>query len=647
MNTIAPTGEAALPVVAAAPKPRVSSVWLLTTTMIATAALIFTWVLPLAAPAGVPWTISWWALAFGFAAAEIAAVTIRVNQDSHTISLSEIPLVFGLALAAPLALIVGRFLGSASALVFYREQPPLKLAFNLALFNLEAAVAIAVYRTLLGTASPNSLHGWAAALLAVGLSVLTSAALVDAVIVIHDARRQFIELARSFSVGSLMSFSVAFLGMVSIALVWHDRFAFILLAGLVGIFFLLLRVYSDMSRRHDDLSAVQTFTARISRAGSTFEIATTALDECRSVLRTEFADLVMLDPDSGEPRRLAVLADGSVTTEKMDAGAFAPVRAELAATREPVAFGADHGESITRYFAGLDFGSGIVVPVQRDGDLVGVIAVGNRIGPVKDFGQPDIELLKALARQVAVTLERAELVETLQSEIAAKEDLIRSKDSLVATVSHELRTPLTAVLGYAEILAEQASDGGDPVSHEMAKSISTEATGLGNIVEDLLVAARDELGQLSVAPVLSDVDQIVISIVEGSLTRSDAIEMQILPARAYCDPQRVRQVVRNLLENAHRYGGEHVRIEVESDGASVHVRICDDGVGVPDRKREVMFAPYSSAHPPGTQPDSVGIGLTVSRRLARMMGGDIVYLRQAGWTVFDLIIPLTGPERTS
>jgi len=644
MNTIAPATEPHVPAVAAAPKPRVASVWLMTAVMIAVAALIFTWVLPLAAPDGVPWTISWWALALGFAAAEIAAVTIRFNQDSHTISLAEIPLVFGLTLAAPVALVVGRVLGSLGALMFYREQPPLKLAFNLALFNVETGIAILVYRTWLGSASPNSLFGWLGALVAVATAVVVSAALVDAVIAIHDARRKFTELVRSFAVGSLISVSVGFLGMVSIALVWHDRFAFVLLAGLVGIFFLLMRVYGAMSRRHDDLSAVHSFTARISRAGSTFEIATTALDECRTVLRSELADLVMLDPDSGEPRRLAVLADGSVTTQRMDARAFSPVRAELEATREPVLFGAEHRENIARYFAGLEFGSGIAVPVESSDELVGVIAVGNRIGPVKKFSQPDIELLKALARQVAVTLERAELIESLQSEISAKEDLIRSKDSLLATVSHEMRTPLTAVLGYAEILGEQADAENDRERRVMVNAIATEATDLGNIVEDLLVSARDELGSLSVTPVLTEVDQTVLSIVEGSLTRSDNIEMRISVARAYCDPQRVRQIVRNLLENARRYGGEQIRVEVDADGEAVHVRICDDGLGVPEEMREEMFAAYKSAHAAGTQPDSVGIGLTVSRRLARMMGGDIVYRREDGWTVFDVTIPFT-PER--
>ncbi|NND03142.1 MAG: hypothetical protein HKN91_10170, partial [Acidimicrobiia bacterium] len=336
MNTIAPPAEAPpAPVVHAAPKPRVAPVWLLTFGMALVGAALVLFAHPRSAPADIPWALDWWALAIGFAVAELAAVKISFGRDSHTISLSEIPLVFGLALASPIALIGGRLLGSTAILVFYRQQPPLKLAFNVALFNLETAIAIAVYRAWLGDLSPNSLYGWGGILLAVIAAVFTSAAMVDAVIALHDGIRKFTELARSFATGSLISVSVGFLGMVSVALVWHDRWAFVLLAGMVTIFFMLMRVYGSMSRRHDDLKAVFDFTAGLSRAQSSQDIATLALDECRSVLRCELADIVMFDPATGEPERLAINADGEIHSQRMDSRTVASVRAQLSATSEP------------------------------------------------------------------------------------------------------------------------------------------------------------------------------------------------------------------------------------------------------------------------------------------------------------------------
>ncbi len=211
-------------------------------------------------------------------------------------------------------------------------------------------------------------------------------------------------------------------------------------------------------------------------------------------------------------------------------------------------------------------------------------------------------------------------------------------------VSHEMRTPLTTVLGYAEILGEEAAADGDPDRLEILKSIAGEAANLDNIVEDLLTAARDDLGDLSIAPRLTDVADEVLAVVNGSLVPEDDIVTDIEPTRAYTDPQRVQQIVRNLLENARQWGGDSIRIGVGSDGSLVHVYVSDDGAGVDVDLVPAMFARYKPAHLQGSLTRSVGIGLTLSRRLARMMGGDLKYFRHDGWSVFDLTLPLTGPR---
>ena len=360
------------------------------------------------------------------------------------------------------------------------------------------------------------------------------------------------------------------------------------------------------------------------------------------MLGVEVADLVMIDRDSRAAYRLALLPDGRVTQHDLEEAAFAPVRAELEATGEPVLFGADHPDRIARYLEGLDLGSGIVVPVESDDTLVGAIAVGNREGPAKTFHRADIELLRALAHQVAATLERAGLVQRLQEEISSNQDLIRSKDGLIAAVSHEMRTPLTAVLGYAEILGEQAVADADPERLEVLKAIVSEAANLDNIVEDLLTAARNELGEFSVAPRMIDVDQEVRTIVENSLDRA-GIDTRISRARAYADPQRLGQIVRNLLENARRYGGDQILVEVDTAGQAARIRISDNGVGVPENRRDDLFKGSSNGRIAGVErPGAIGIGLPLSRRLAKMMGGNIVYYRDEGWTVFELSVP-QGP----
>ena len=219
-------------------------------------------------PTDAPWRLQWWVLGLAFALAEMAAVEIRYSHETHTISPAEIPLVFGLTMATPAALLVGRVVGSFLALAFYREQRPLKLAFNVSLFAAETAIAVAVYRLWLGGASPNGPYGWLGAMLAVSIAVVTSAIMVDAVMALHDGRRSFSELVRSFSdrFADQRHHGVRW-GWSPWVAVWRDPAALLLLAGLVGIFYSFMRAFGAMSRRHDDLLAVHEFTARVAGGG--------------------------------------------------------------------------------------------------------------------------------------------------------------------------------------------------------------------------------------------------------------------------------------------------------------------------------------------------------------------------------------------
>ena len=102
------------------------------------------------------------------------------------------------------------------------------------------------------------------------------------------------------------------------------------------------------------------------------------------------------------------------------------------------------------------------------------------------------------------------------------------------------------------------------------------------------------------------------------------------------DPHRVRQILRNLLTNAQRYGGPRCRVVVGSTGATVWLEVRDDGIGIPDDEAERIFDPYVTA---GGK-ESVGLGLAVARQLARLMGGELILERSAAETVFRLQLPV-------
>ncbi len=218
-------------------------------------------------------------------------------------------------------------------------------------------------------------------------------------------------------------------------------------------------------------------------------------------------------------------------------------------------------------------------------------------------------------------------------------ELVKSKDELVASVSHELRTPITTIMGLSLELRDNTALLTEDERVEFVGLIADQSRELSNIVEDLLVAARVDQDRLVINAENVDLAAEVPRIVTSTTTRKTpdvAVENGIV---AWADPLRFRQILRNLLTNADRYGGESVRVRVEADATRARILVSDDGEGVAPHEREAIFEPYHRAQEAG-MPGAIGLGLPVSRRLARMMGGDLVYAHADGETVFEISLPL-------
>lgn len=217
--------------------------------------------------------------------------------------------------------------------------------------------------------------------------------------------------------------------------------------------------------------------------------------------------------------------------------------------------------------------------------------------------------------------------------------LMEAKNRFLASVSHEVRTPLTAVLGFAQILDEQL----DVLDHDdrrlMISAISQHAQEVANLIEDLLVAARVEIGQVEVTSIPVDLGKQLESVLSGAIVSIDVDIDFPLPVFAKGDPTRIRQIIRNLLSNAERYGGDHVRVVGCRSGNTAAIEVCDNGNGLPVVDWDRIFEPYHKAHRMKGQPESVGIGLAVSRQLAELMGGTLDYRYTGGVSVFRLTLP--------
>jgi len=235
--------------------------------------------------------------------------------------------------------------------------------------------------------------------------------------------------------------------------------------------------------------------------------------------------------------------------------------------------------------------------------------------------------LAPYSRIVIVDLDLTELRETQRS----LETAVEAKDRIAATMAHELRNPMTSLVGFSSILDADWDDLDDEARREMATHTATQAKEIADLLEDLLAAAAGSAipvaeDALEFDQVLSalDLEGISVQVPEGTIVRGDTM--------------RIRQIIRNLVENARRYGGDRRVLRVVAGDGDIRVRVRDDGEGLPDDLVEHLFQPL--AH--GGASGSLGLGLSVSRELARAMGGELSFDRCEGWTQFELVLPAPG-----
>jgi signal transduction histidine kinase len=241
-------------------------------------------------------------------------------------------------------------------------------------------------------------------------------------------------------------------------------------------------------------------------------------------------------------------------------------------------------------------------------------------------------------RRVVLTIEDATRERNEQRRL---QQIVEEKNEFLAAVSHEIRTPLTGVLGFTEILMHNAASMTAAERSEILSSIEGQARDVSDIVEDLLIATRSESGDLAVTSEPVDLGVEVLTVLRNGGSHTGGVEVDIPTdiSMATGDPGRVRQIIRNLLTNAERYGGPDVHIAVSEDPNSVLVTVSDDGSGVPIDRLETLFSssrPVSAA----TVSGSAGLGLSICRRLAELMDGSLAYERCDGRTCFSLSLPI-------
>lgn len=235
---------------------------------------------------------------------------------------------------------------------------------------------------------------------------------------------------------------------------------------------------------------------------------------------------------------------------------------------------------------------------------------------------------------------------SFEARLKAEQDLNRAKDEFIAGLSHEFRTPLTSIYGFSEVLLE----GGfiDPDSSlELIGLINTESAELSRMVEDLLVAARLEAEALSIQPGATDIRHEIEAVVAPWARAGRNIQVDVQDALVWADPLRLRQVIRNLLSNALKHGGQQVGVWARIERDQLVCSIVDNGLGVPNDIAGKLFERFVHDGRRALLAGSVGLGLNIARSLMLEMEGDLVYERIRETTWFTFRLPLATEASTA
>ncbi len=375
-------------------------------------------VLDLPADRGHASPVPWWLLALGFAAAESAVIHLQVRRDSVSVSFGEIPLVIGLAFTAPIEFVVANVAGSVLVLLVHRRQRGLKLAFNFALFAVEAAIAKTVYSGITGAAEPATLQAGLATLAAVLSADLFSALAITAVICLSTGRidrEPLVEVATTGLFGSVANTSAALLAVI--LLVRQPAGVILLLvvlAALLGVY----RAYATLGRGHARLKLLYQFTRGVAGQGEMDHVPARVLSEARDTTQSRQALLVLL-PTPVRARRDLRLNDGAVIPSEVEGPDVSACWWAPAAAGQAIRY--PRGSQPDSALAASGLTDGMAAPLQSGALVFGVLTVAGRPRHLATYSPDDMRLFQSLADHAAVALANVALVDELRDEVAERE----------------------------------------------------------------------------------------------------------------------------------------------------------------------------------------------------------------------------------
>src|SRR5262245_1101925 len=290
------------------------------------------------------------------------------------------------------------------------------------------------------------------------------------------------------------------------------------------------------------------------------------------------------------------------------------------------------------------------IPLLREDHLIGGLTVTRRTPG--EFPDQTIDLLRTFASQSALAIQNARLFREIEDKGRQLEVADRHKSEFLANMSHELRTPLNAIIGYSEMLQEDAEDLGAEQFTDDLKKINAAGKHLLELINAVLDLSKIEAGKMElylerfdVAGLVRDIAAVIQPLAAKNTNRLD-VRCPAEVGAMHADLTKVRQALFNLLSNACKFterGAVTLAVIRESlDGRDwLTFSVSDTGIGMTPEQLGKLFEAFTQADAATTRRfGGTGLGLALSRRLCRMMGGDVTAESESGrGSTFTIRLP--------